>query len=133
MAETMLSGNIQTADWQREKHVPVIDAPDRVLPDVLFDVTVTLGKEIAHPNATEHHIRWIALYFLPVGTKFVFQVAHVEFTAHGEAIGGANQGPVYANHRATVSMRTSQPGTLLAMAYCNIHGLWQSGKPLAVE
>jgi superoxide reductase len=43
----------------------VIDCPDNVKADEMFDVTVTLGKEIAHPNTTEHHIRWIQLYFKP--------------------------------------------------------------------
>ena len=27
--------------------------------DEMFAVKVSLGKEIAHPNTTEHHIRWI--------------------------------------------------------------------------
>jgi superoxide reductase len=35
----------QTADWKSEKHVPVIDCPDEVKADEMFDVTITLGKE----------------------------------------------------------------------------------------
>jgi len=132
MAEVTLSEQIHTADWKEEKHVPVIDCPDKVKPDDLFDVKVTLGKEIAHPNTTEHHIRWISLYFLPEEAKSSYHVGRFEFTAHGESTDGANQGPVYTNHEATVSMKTSKSGMLLAMAYCNIHGLWQSGKPLAL-
>jgi len=46
----------QTADWKAEKHVPVIECPDRVIADEMFDVKVSLGMEIAHPNTTEHHI-----------------------------------------------------------------------------
>ena len=29
-------------------------------------------------------------------------------------------------------MKTAKSGTLLAMSYCNIHGLWQSSKAIAV-
>ena len=122
----------QTADWKMEKHIPVIECPDQVKAGELFPVKVTLGKEVAHPNTTEHHIRWISVYFHPEGGKFPYQIGHFEFTAHGESTDGANQGPVYTNHEATVSMKTSKSGILLAMAYCNIHGLWQSRKPVAV-
>lgn len=57
-----LSERIQSADWKTEKHVPVIECPDRVKADELFEVKVSLGKEIAHPNTTEHHIRWIKIF-----------------------------------------------------------------------
>ena len=60
----------QTADWKSEKHVPVIECPDAVAADETFEVKVSLGKEVAHPNTTEHHIRWIQLYFRPGGDKF---------------------------------------------------------------
>jgi superoxide reductase len=132
MADLQLSEKIQTADWKKEKHVPVIECPAGVKAGELFDVKVTLGKEIAHPNTTEHHIRWITLFFQPEGAKFTYQVARFEFTAHGEAVEGPNTGPVYTNHEATASMKITKPGTLLAVAYCNIHGLWQSSKPLAI-
>jgi superoxide reductase len=94
----------QTADWKSEKHVPVIECPDKVGTDEMFNVTVTLGKEVAHPNTTDHHIRWIQLYFKPEGDKFTYQVANFEFTAHGESAEGADKGPVYTNHSAVGSM-----------------------------
>jgi len=128
-----LSSAIQQADWKKEKHVPVIDCPDTVAPDTMFDVTVTLGKEVAHPNKTEHHIRWISLYFMPEGGKFAHQLGHFEFTAHGESAEGPDQGPVYTNHQVTASVKTTVAGTLQAMAYCNIHGLWESSKALDVK
>ena len=57
----------QSADWKKEKHVPVIDCGDRVKEGENLQVTITVGKEVAHPNTTEHHIRWIQLYFKPEG------------------------------------------------------------------
>lgn len=64
----------QTADWQKEKHVPVIECPDNIKPGGVLPVKVSVGKKIAHPNTTEHHIRWIAIYFHPEGEKFPFEV-----------------------------------------------------------
>ena len=53
---------IQSGDWKGEKHVPVIEAPEEVASGEAFTVTVSVGKEIPHPNTTEHHIRWIKLF-----------------------------------------------------------------------
>lgn len=128
-----ICNNIQTADWKAEKHVPVIECPDRVKGDEMFDIDVSLGKEIAHPNTTEHHIRWIKVFFKPDGDKFTYDVGNFEFAAHGESAAGANEGPVYTHHGAAFRMRTSKPGTLHAMALCNIHGLWESEKHIDVE
>ena len=125
-----LGAHIQQADWKKEKHVPVIEAPDQVTADEFFEVTVTLGKEVAHPNTTEHHISWITLYFQPEGVKFTHQVGHFEFSAHGEATTGPNTGPVYTHHEASTSLKINKPGTLYALALCNIHGLWESSKEI---
>jgi superoxide reductase len=123
----------QTADWKSEKHVPVIECPDYVTADEIFEVRVSLGKEVAHPNTTEHHIRWIQLYFKPEGDKFIYQVGNFEFCAHGESTEGADTGPVYTNHSATAGLKINKPGTLFATAYCNIHGLWENTKSLSLK
>jgi len=130
MAE--LSSQIQIADWKSEKHVPVIECPARVQRDEFFGVKATLGKAVAHPNTTEHHIRWIALYFQPEGEKAPLQVAHFEFAAHGESVKGPNQGGVYTQHAAATSLKIGKGGTIYALALCNIHGLWQSSQAVAV-
>jgi len=123
---------IQTADWKKEKHVPVIECPDKVKADEVFEVKVGLGKEIAHPNTTEHHISWITLYFHPEGEKFTHQVGHFEFSAHGESTTGPNEGPVHTHHTVTTSLKINKPGTLHALALCNIHGLWESSKEIGL-
>ena len=59
-------GNLfQEADWKSEKHVPVIDCPDSVKSGETFEIRVSIGKEVAHPNTTDHHIRWIQVFFQP--------------------------------------------------------------------
>jgi superoxide reductase len=123
----------QSADWKSEKHVPVIECPDEVPAEEIFDVQVTLGKEVAHPNTTEHHIRWIQLYFHPEGDKFPSQVGNFEFTAHGESVDGADKGPVYTNHAVTASMKIKKPGVLHATSLCNIHGLWEYSTEVKIK
>jgi superoxide reductase len=116
----------QSADWKTEKHIPVIECADKVKSDEFFPVKVTLGKEVAHPNTTEHHIRWISVFFHPEGEKFPYQIGHFEFTAHGESVEGPDKSSIYTHHEVSLSMKTGKNGTIYATALCNIHGLWQS-------
>lgn len=123
----------QSADWKEEKHVPVIEAPVSVKVDEIFTVTLSVGKEVAHPNTTEHHIRWIQLFFKPDGEKFIYQVGNFEFNAHGEAASSPNEGSVHTHHCITVSLKTHKPGTLIATSLCNIHGLWENSQTIMVS
>jgi len=132
MAQLKLSERIQEADWKTEKHVPVIECPEEVKADELFEVKASIGKEIAHPNTTEHHIRWIDLFFHPEGEKFTYHLGRYDFAAHGESVEGANQGPAYTEPVATATLKLTKSGTLYALALCNIHGLWQSAKEIRV-
>jgi len=119
---------LQKADWKKEKHVPVIECPDKVKAGEWVKATVTVGKDIPHPNTTEHHIRWIRALFVPEGEKFAVDLGLFEFSAHGESVKGANQGPLYTHSAAAFWFKTSSKGTLNAVSYCNIHGLWESSK-----
>ena len=124
---------IQSADWKTEKHAPVIEAPEEVRVGEIFTVDLCVGKEIAHPNTTEHHIRWIKLYFKPDNGKFVYEIGSYQFSAHGESVEGANKGPAYAEPVAKAVLKLNNSGTLLATSYCNIHGLWESSKAITVQ
>ena len=128
-----IGDQIQQADWKSEKHVPVIECADSVKSGESLEVTVTVGKEIAHPNTTEHHIRWINLYYKPDDDKFTYHIGEFEFNAHGEAVAGANQGPVYTDPCVVTGFKANAGGTLFATSYCNIHGLWESSKQISVS
>ena len=39
---------------RKEKHVPIIKAPE--------EVRVVVGKTVPHPNTVEHHIKWIIVF-----------------------------------------------------------------------
>jgi superoxide reductase len=124
---------LQAADWKQEKHVPVVEIPDKIKKGDFFRVSVAVGKEIPHPNTTEHHIRWIEVYFLAEGEKFPYQIGRFEFTAHGESVQGPNTSMVFTGPEAACSFKTEKNGSLFAVSYCNIHGLWKNTKELKVE
>ena len=124
---------MQTADWKSEKHVPVIEAPDVVKKDELVKVIVSVGKQIPHPNLTEHHIKWVDLFLWAEGDKAPMEIGYATFDTHGESTQGANAGSLHSEPYAVFAFKTSKSGTLMATSYCNIHGLWKSEKEIKVK
>jgi len=118
---------LQSGDWKGEKHVPSIEIKNK---EEKITVEVGVGKEIPHPNTTEHHISWIEVYFLPEGEKFPYLLGKYEFTAHGASAQGPNTGGVYTEPWVTINFKTEKSGTLYALSYCNIHGLWTNSADL---
>lgn len=124
---------IKSGDFKGEKHVPVIEAPEKVKAGELFQVQVSVGKEIPHPNKMEHHICWIQLYYKPADGAFLIELANLNFGAHGAVMDAAAPGIAYSEPAGTVSAKLGKSGTLIALSYCNIHGLWESSKEITVE
>ena len=123
----------QSDDWKTEKHVPVIEAPDSVGNNETFTIRATVGKEIEHPNTIPHHIRWIQLFFLPDGKNIPVQIAAFEFSAHGDQELEKEEAGVFTNSSASTVVRIDGSGTLMASAFCNINGLWQSSKTITCK
>ena len=123
---------LQSADWKVEKHVPVIEAPDKIGKGEVVKVELSVGKQIPHPNTAEHHIRYIELYFLATGEKFPYQVARFEFNVHGESAQGPNTSTVFSEPKVTACFKTEKSGSIMAISYCNIHGLWKNAKDITV-
>ena len=120
----------QTADWKKEKHVPVITIVGECKKGENISVRLHVGEEIGHPNTTEHHIRWIKALFLPEGEKYPYEIGKAYFNAHGESVDGPNTSTVYCDPEATLNFKTEKEGTIIGFSYCNIHGLWQNEKEL---
>ncbi len=110
----MLSETIKSGDWKGEKHVPVIEYEKK---DGMIEVEVSVGKEVPHPNTPEHHIAWIELYFKPEDGQFPILVGRVAFTAHGDPV---------TEPKAKFYFKCEKKGELMALSYCNIHGLWEN-------
>jgi len=95
----------------KEKHVPVIelvacaDCGEKV-------VKITVGKETPHPNTVEHHIKWIALFGVKEG--------------RGVHIATFDLGPTYGVPIVVTHANLDGFSELIAVEYCNIHGLWES-------
>ena len=113
----MISKLVKSADWKAEKHVPVITVQGALTPGEPLEVEVAVGKEIPHPNTLEHYIAWIALYYTPEGAQLPTELARAEFAAHGPA--------VLTEPAIKTTVRLPKPGTLQAVAYCNLHGVWE--------
>jgi superoxide reductase len=120
---------LQSADWKSEKHVPVIEILEK---GEKVKVKVSVGKEIAHPNKTEHHIVWIEVYFKPEGSKFPYMVGKADFSAHGASTDGPDTSSVYTEPDVNMSFKTQKSGTIYAFSYCNIHGLWVNEEELDI-
>lgn len=110
---------IQSGDWKGEKHVPAITAPKSFNAGDIVEVKVCVGEEIAHPNTLEHHIAWIKLFYLPEGAKLPVELASSEFSANGEL-------ESFTDPTVIAKVKLPKSGKLIALSYCNIHGLWES-------
>jgi len=95
----------------KEKHVPVIE-----LIDGGVAVKITVGKEVSHPNTVEHHIKWIALFGVKNGVA-----------VH---IGTFDLSPTYGVPTVVASVDLEGLSELIAVEYCNLHGLWESSLTL---
>ncbi|MDR2105715.1 MAG: class II SORL domain-containing protein [Deferribacteraceae bacterium] len=113
----------KTADFKSEKHVPVITVDQAK--EGLYNISVSVGKEISHPNTTEHFIAWISLYLKTDDGK-VFELGKVDFSAHGQSADSAAKGSVVTEPAAIFTVKLQAGGKLTALSYCNIHGLWES-------
>ncbi|MCM8767754.1 MAG: class II SORL domain-containing protein [Candidatus Omnitrophica bacterium] len=121
----------QSADWKKEKHVPVIEIVEKDK-EKGVKIIVSVGKEIPHPNTTSHHISWIEVYFLPEGSKFPYQIGRFDFVSHGASVDGPDTSSVYSEPFIELKFKTGKKGKIFATSYCNIHGLWENSIELEI-
>jgi len=98
-----------------KKHLPVIDAPDKASAGETIQVSVEVGKLLAHPNEPTHHIEFIDLYEDEV------YLTRADFT------GGK------VNPKVTFEVMLRKGGRLRAFCSCNLHGVWEGDKPISIE
>jgi len=100
-----------------KKHLPVISVPDRLKAGETFEVTVEVGKLLAHPNEPAHFIEWIDLY-----ANYVF-LARLSLSA--------------ATTQPTLKVPVTLPHgikqlTLRAFQRCNLHGVWEGTREVTI-
>lgn len=115
----MISNYVKSGDFKAEKHVPVIKVPASIKADEAFEVSLGVGEEIAHPNTLEHHIAWFKLFYVQEGSSIPVELVSNDFKAHGEL-------DSYSAYEFKAKVKLAKSGKLIALSYCNIHGLWES-------
>ncbi len=97
----------------KEKHVPIIEVGKARGAEGVDVVRVFVGKDVAHPNTVEHYIAWVELYGVKKDGQLV-DLGKVTFAA------------TYTNPNARFQVPVGQFKAFCALAYCNIHGVWQN-------
>ncbi len=92
-----------------QKHVPVIESPNKVYPSDWFDVKVKVGFMKEHPSTPKH---WITMIKLLIDGK---EAAETDFK-----VGGVSASST------TFKIRLEKASTLEAVENCNLHGTWIS-------
>lgn len=111
-------------DWSNltvmaKKHVPIIEAPNKVKAGEAFTVKVKVGgiDGVEHPNTLSHWINWIELY---AGERLISRVNFAPEMCNGYVV--------------NFDITLSQSITLIAREFCNLHGVWVGKeKPVTVE
>ena len=94
-----------------QKHVPAIEAPEKVNSGEWFDLKVKVGFLKDHPSSPEH---WITMIKLLIDGK---DIAITNFKVGGKAA------PI-----ARFRVKLLKSSTVEAIEHCNLHGTWISDK-----
>ncbi len=92
-----------------QKHVPLIEIPEKVKRNEWFDIRVKVGFLKEHPSTPEH---WITGIYLIVNGR---KVAKAEYK-----VGGISAS------EARFRIKLSSDATIEAIEHCNLHGTWIS-------
>ena len=102
-------------DWTNltnmaKKHVPVIEAPEKVKAKEPFKVKIKVGgiDGVEHPNTLGHWINWVELY---AGERLVCRVEFAPEMCDG--------------YVATLNVTLNESAMLRAREFCNLHRIWE--------
>ena len=88
---------------KREGHTPKINAPEKVKPDEVFELKITVGP---HPNTIEHSIRWIMVSIEEEGRPF-----------NPVLLGKASFTPVTTQPEIVMKVKLQKGGVIHAVEY----------------
>ena len=111
-------------DWTKlpdmaKKHVPIIEAPEKIKAKEPFTVKVKVGgiDGVEHPNTLGHWINWVELY---AGERLISKVEFAPEMCDGYIV--------------TLNITLNEATTLKAREFCNLHGVWEGReKKVVVE
>ncbi|RUM34272.1 MAG: desulfoferrodoxin [Archaeoglobus sp.] len=109
---------VYTEGDKASNHKPKIECPESVKKGEKFELRVYVE---GHPNKVEHSIRWIETYFYEDGRDFnPVMLCKSTFSE-------------FVNPDIKVEAKLENGGKIVALAYCNKHGLWSEEKEIKVE
>lgn len=122
-----------------KKHVPVIEAPEIAVTEQSFKVKVTVGA-IPHVMEDGHYIEWIKLSLNGYSLKEVnlkpsdVPVAEFEVTFSEDmiAVKEIEQCRIHGFNVCGECGTKSVLTELIALANCNVHGLWEGTKLIEI-
>ena len=91
-----------------ESHVPRIEIKKE---GEYYEVTVHVEP---HPNTSAHSIRWIEVYFFEEGREF-----------NPVSLGRFEFEPEFVEPYIVIKAKLRK-GSIYALVYCNLHGLWEN-------
>ena len=94
-------------------HAPFVQVPDGIKSGEPFNLAIQIGETL-HPMTANHFIQWIEVY---LGTDMV---ARVEFS------------PLCPQAKTTIPMVLKEASTLRILSRCNLHGIWETARRIAV-
>jgi superoxide reductase len=102
-----------------DRHSPFIHVNGDAKKNEVYQVTVKMGKEYAHPDDFDHHISQISLFNRQT------KLAEATFLA-----GALNNQK--GHQTVTFNIVLVQDAQLIAQSYCTKHGVWES-EPVEVK
>ncbi len=93
-----------------KKHVPIIEAPEKVKAKEHFTVKIKVGgiDGVEHPNTLGHWINWVQLF---AGDRLISKVDFAPEMCNGYLV--------------TLNVTLNETATLKAREFCNLHGVWE--------
>jgi superoxide reductase len=123
---TKSPSHLKPAERKTQSHTPVIGCPDKVEADKIFQIKISLGDSLGHPDTNEHHVCRVSLYYSDSEGKTVRQIAGVEFQSHSPGKDALSR------YETIIDAKIAESGVLHAMAYCNLHGLAEAIRQITV-
>lgn len=106
-------------------HIPLIKCSKVGKSGNIFEISVTI-PDSGFSASDDQHIQWIQLYFQNTKGGELISIGKWEYMSTGNNI------PVILPE-ARGRIRFTEAGTLYALVYCAVHGLWEASKPIEVE
>lgn len=106
-------------------HIPIIKCSKVGNSDDIFDISVTV-PDAGLSASDDHHILWIQLYFQNTRDEELISIGKWEYMAFGKDM-------PFIQPEALGRIQFNENGTIYALVYCDVHGLWETSKYIELE